>query len=132
MDAITSVRNNYNVSCKARALKFHQNVPQEIRTMVTENPAVQRFINADKPNTLVQQFLNLFRKSKKLNVVYDNHYYSSRLGITENQGEKLSFLFDGKKKVFESTNTRIGINRTNTPSLQEQLTNMRDLEAELR
>ena len=41
--------------------------------MVTENPAVQRFINADKPNTLVQQFLTLFRKSKELNVVYDEH-----------------------------------------------------------
>ena len=68
-----------------------------------------------------EKVVNIMQNEYKLNVVYDDHYYCSRLGITENQGEKLSFLFGGKKKVFESTNTRIGINRTNTPSLQEQL-----------
>lgn len=110
-----TINNVNSVSFNARYLNIvrPERIPEEIRNAIFKSDAVDEFITAGKPKTILGKFIDLFRKDEPLNV----KYIVSKIKIDETQNrisllERLKDPYQKVESIIFEYNQRNGVIRT--------------------
>jgi len=109
-----TINNVSNVNFNSRYLRINdaKEMPARIYETLQQNSALTTFIDAGKPKTMFQKFLDLFKKDEFLDVYYlkCENSKSDPYDITE----ILNFTFGknkGNKRFFQIKKSQVGMER---------------------